>query len=67
MKSYRILPRPIERGGGWSVKFYKDGEEMGGGVFPPVKNTEESDFDEACHDAVNAGQVWIIGQQPESV
>jgi hypothetical protein len=45
--SYQIDPRPEALGGGWSLKLFEDGEEMGGGVFPPVPNPEEQDFDEA--------------------
>ena len=59
MKTYQIFHRLIELGGGYSVKFYEDGEEMGGGVFPRVLNTEEPDFDQAHQDAVNEGQNWI--------
>ena len=36
MRTYEVNPRPVELGGGWNLKFYEDGDEMGGGVFPPV-------------------------------
>ena len=59
MRTYQIDPRPVEFGGGWSLKLFEDAEEMGGGVFPPVPNTEEPDFDEAYQDALNEGEGWI--------
>lgn len=59
VRTYQIDPRPVELGGGWSLKLFEDGEEMGGGVFPPVPNTEEPDFDEAYQDALNEGEDWL--------
>lgn len=32
--SYEILPRAPALGDGWNLRLLKDGEEMGGGVFP---------------------------------
>ncbi len=34
MNSYEINPRPTELGGGWRLRLFEDGEEVGGGVFP---------------------------------
>lgn len=58
MRTYLIDPRPAELGGGWSLKLFEDSEEMGGGVFPPVTNTED-DFDEAYQDAIDEGESWL--------
>lgn len=58
MRTYEIQPRPSELGGGWSLKLFENGEEMGGGVFPPVQKTEETDFDEAYQDALDEGENW---------
>lgn len=42
-RSYEIKPRPDHLGGGWNLKFYEDGEEAGGGVFPIADdNAQES-------------------------
>lgn len=46
---YEVEPRPSELGGGWQLKFYEDGEEVGGGVFP------ESEYS----DALDEGQNWL--------
>ena len=58
-RTYQIDPRHAELGGGWNLKLFEGAEEMGGGVFPPVPNTEEPDFDEAYQDALDEGESWI--------
>jgi len=58
MRTYQIDPRPSELGGGWSLKLFEDGEEMGGGVFPPIPNNEGTDFDEAYQNALDEGESW---------
>jgi hypothetical protein len=62
MRTYEVNPQPQELGGGWSLKLFEDGEEMGGGVFPPVLNTEEPDFDEAYQNALDEGGNWIASR-----
>lgn len=57
-RTYQITPRPETLGGGWSLKLFEDGEEMGGGVFPLVANPEDPDFDEAYQDALDEGERW---------
>ena len=32
---YTVTQRTTALGGGWTLKLYQGGEEMGGGVFPP--------------------------------
>jgi len=46
-RDYTIEPRPASLGGGWHLRMYADGVEMGGGVF--------QDHDEALAEAT----VWI--------
>lgn len=57
-RSYEVAPRPAALGGGWKLTLIEDGEEMGGGVFPPVPNPEEPEFDEAYQDALDEGESW---------
>lgn len=33
-RSYEIVPRPVDLGGGWKLTLLEDGEEVGGSVFP---------------------------------
>lgn len=56
-RTYQIEPRPTELGGGWSLKLSENGEEMGGGVFPPVI-APDHDFDEAYQNAIDEGEEW---------
>lgn len=58
IRTYQITPRPAELGGGWSLKLFEADEEMGGGIFPPVANIDEPDFDEAYQDALDEGEKW---------
>lgn len=65
MRTYEVKPRPAELGGGWNLKLFENGEEMGGGVFPPsapkrgvIVLFEGTDFDEAYQDAIDEGENW---------
>lgn len=58
MRTYQINPRPAELGGGWQLQLLEDGQEMGGGVFPPVQ-TDDAEFDQAYQDALYEAQIWI--------
>lgn len=63
--SYTIEPRPKERGDGWRLRLFTDGEEMGGGVFPPEANPEadaETLLDVAFAEAVAEGQEWLASR-----
>jgi hypothetical protein len=52
--SYEILPRPVELGGGWRLRMFEDGKEVGGGVFPIVLDDPQ------------AGVTWWNGcREPE--
>ncbi len=37
---YEIHPRRPESGGGWQLRLLRDGEELGGGVFPADPTVE---------------------------
>ena len=67
-RSYEIKPRPTHLGGGWYLKMYQDGEEMGAGVYPLPELGEPYDDDElkftldALHDeAMSDGESWKAG------
>ena len=63
-RSYTIDKRAPELGGGWSLKLFDDdGEEGGGGVFPPAEyatgeNSNEEQDREAYADAMGEGEGW---------
>ena len=58
-RTYQIEPRPAKLGGGWTLKLYENGEDMGGGVFPNVPKDDKSDFDEAYQSAIDEGEEWV--------
>ena len=58
-RTYQIDLRPGALGGGWTLKLFEEGAEMGGGVFPPVPNTDEPEFDAAYQDAIDEGENWM--------
>lgn len=58
MKTYQIDPRQPSLGGGWNLKLLEDGQEMGGGVFPPAQS-DDPEFDQAYQDALDEAQIWI--------
>lgn len=58
MRTYEIEPRQPDLGGGWNLKLFQDGQEMGGGVFPPVQS-DDPEFDQAYQDALDEGEAWI--------
>ena len=67
-RSYEIKPRPTHLGGGWYLKMYQDGEEMGAGVYPLPELGEPYDDDElkftldALHgEAMSDGESWMAG------
>jgi hypothetical protein len=53
-RSYEIVPRPANLGGGWKLTLLEDGQEAGGGVFPIPEEDEQ-----ACMD-------WFNGMNPET-
>jgi hypothetical protein len=59
--SYEILPRPAELGGGWRLRLLENGEEVGGGVFPPADGIEDVDeaLQAAYDDAESTAYEWL--------
>lgn len=60
--SYEILPRPDHLGGGWRLRLLEDGQEVGGGVFPPVEEeggTREDALADAFADAEAEAYDWL--------
>lgn len=64
--TYEISPRSDALGGGWRLQLLEDGEEVGGGVFPPVEGQEDPEtalqaaFDEATDTAFD----WMNSRSP---
>lgn len=62
---YEIHPRSTQVGGGWQLRLIQDGQEVGGGVFPPVSGIEDQDeaLNAAFEDAQETAAVWLEGKQ----
>jgi len=66
--SYEILPRPDDLGGGWRLRLLEDGEEVGGGVFPPVEEpgvTRDDALADAFADAETEAYDWLDSRPGE--
>lgn len=63
--NYEILPRPEHLGGGWRLRLLEDGEEVGGGVFPPVEGIEDAKkvLQAAFEDAEAEAYTWLDTRQ----
>lgn len=48
-KAFEVTPRAPELGGGWNVKFFEDGEEVGGAVHPLAAYQDAEDPERAAH------------------
>ena len=59
--SYEINLRPVELGGGWRLRLLEGGEEVGGGVFPPVDGIEDAKeaLQAAWEDAEAEAYSWL--------
>jgi hypothetical protein len=59
--AYSITSRPDALGGGWRLRLLDDGEEVGGGVFPPVEGLDDSqEALQAAHDnAMDEALDWM--------
>ena len=69
-RSYEIKPRPTHLGGGWCLKMFEDGEEMGRGYYPLFRQDRPLGDDEvdpvtkdllAEAEAQADGESWIAG------
>lgn len=67
--SYEILPRPVDLGGGWRLRLLENGEEVGGGVFPPVEGIEDAKeaLQTAFADAEGEAYAWLDSKNTEDV
>lgn len=65
--SYEIKPRPAELGGGWKLTLFEDGQEVGGGVFPPEEGheTEKKALQAAFDDAEATAYEWLDSRDQE--
>lgn len=59
---YEIEPRPAAVGSGWCLRLYEDGQEVGGGIFPPTYS-DDWDDEEASRlahaEAQDLGEHWL--------
>ena len=64
--TYTITPRSEAAGGGWNLRLLEDGEEVGGGVFPPVEGIEDPEeaAQVAYDDAVGEALDWVNSHSP---
>ena len=59
---FTITERPTALGGGWTLKLFdENGEEMGGGVFPPEEGAEspQQALIWAYNAAADTGYEWV--------
>lgn len=59
--SYEIKPRASDLGGGWRLRLLVDGQEIGGGVFPPVNGIDDVAIalQAAFDDAEGEAYAWL--------
>jgi hypothetical protein len=59
--SFEVTPRAASLGGGYNLRLFENGEEVGGGVFPLAAYADDPDTSEisACADAHTEGQAWL--------
>ena len=67
-RTYEIKPRPAHLGGGWCLKMFEDGEEMGRGYYPLFRQDRPLGVDEVepvtkalFAEAQADGESWIAG------
>lgn len=59
-RSYEIVPRPDDLGGGWKLTFLEDGQEAGGGVFPVPKEDPQDGIDWWNSLTVERREYWLM-------
>lgn len=67
--AYEILPRPDHLGGGWRLRLLENGQEVGGGVFPPVEGagiSREDALADAFADAEAEAYDWLDSRPGEA-
>lgn len=63
--AHTITPRPPELGGGWRLRLLEDGEEVGGGVFPPADLADPAEALQAAFDDAEAEAEAWLSSRPE--
>ena len=63
--AHTITPRPPELGGGWRLRLLEDGEEVGGGVFPPADRADPAEALQAAFDEAEAEAEAWLSSRPE--
>ena len=61
--SYQIESRPVSLGGGWRLRLFEGGEEVGGGVFPVPEGGPAEAVQAAYQDAVCEASLWMIARE----
>jgi hypothetical protein len=63
--TYEISRRPTEVGGGWRLRLLDDGQEVGGGVFPPIVGLRSDlALTAARDDAEDEAIAWLASRPP---
>lgn len=57
--SYMITPRDASVGGGWSLKLFEQGLEVGGGAFAAFEGEDEAQI---YLDAMDEGESWLLAK-----
>ena len=57
--SYQTEPRPAELGGGYRLRLFENGEEVGGGVFPL------SEDEDALAAALDEASAWLASREQD--
>lgn len=65
--AYEIKARPVELGSGWKLTLLEDGQEVGGGVFPPAEDREsyKEALEAAFNDAEATAYEWLDSRGDE--
>lgn len=59
-RSYEIMPRPADLGGGWKLTLFEDGQEAGGGVFPVPDEDQQNSIDRWNSLSVESREYWLM-------
>lgn len=57
--AYMISPRDSSVGGGWSLKLFEQGLEVGGGAFAAVEGEDDA---QVYLDAMDEGESWLLAK-----
>jgi len=67
--SYEIKKRPAGIGAGWQLSLLENGQEVGGGIFPPGDEAKDADeaLQTAFEDAERTAYEWLDSRQEEDI